>query len=115
MCSMDAVAENVGRGRRMNRLLDEQAVVDVVDFECGEWRGLAKTIVEKIEQLPSAQPEQRWIPCSERLPEKCGEYLVTREARGVYRYLDIVKKTNISGQIASDIIAWMPLPEPYWE
>ena len=66
-------------------------------------------------ELPSAQPEQRWIPCSERLPEKCGEYLVTREARGVYRYLDIVKKTNISGQIASDIIAWMPLPEPYWE
>ena len=23
----------------------------------------------RIKQLPSAQPEQRWIPCSERLPE----------------------------------------------
>jgi len=25
--------------------------------------------VSELENLPSAQPEQRWIPCSERLPE----------------------------------------------
>ena len=27
--------------------------------------------------LPSAQPEQRWIPCSERLPEHGGRYLIS--------------------------------------
>lgn len=57
--------------------------------------------------------EPKWIPVSERLPEENGEYLVTREAKGVYKYVDIVKKTNTSGDIASDIIAWMPLPEPW--
>ena len=56
-----------------------------------------------------------WIPVSERLPEENGEYLVTREAKGIYKYVDIVKKTNASGNIASDIVAWMPLPEPYRE
>jgi len=32
---------------------------DDVDFECGEWRGLAKTIISKLEALPSAQPERK--------------------------------------------------------
>lgn len=48
----------------MRDLIDRQAAIDVIDFECGEWRGLAKTIVKGIEQLPSAQPEQKtgkWI------------------------------------------------------
>ena len=32
-------------------------VKEIVSFECGEWRGLAKSIIKKIENLPSAQPE----------------------------------------------------------
>lgn len=59
------------------------------------------------------EKEPKWIPCSERLPEENGEYLVTRESKGIYKFVDIVKKTNTSGDIASDIVAWMPLPEPY--
>lgn len=57
--------------------------------------------------------EPQWIPCKERLPEENGEYLVTREAKGIYNFVEIVKKTNVSGDIARDIVAWMPLPEPY--
>lgn len=41
----------------MQDLISRQAAVDVVDFECGEWRGLAKTIINKLEALPAAQPE----------------------------------------------------------
>ena len=67
------------------------------------------------EMLESAQSEPQWIPCREKLPEENGEYLVTREAKGIYKYVDIVKKTNTSGDIASDIIAWMPLPKSYRE
>jgi hypothetical protein len=36
-------------------LISRQAVIDIVEFECGEWVGLAKTIVKTIEQLPSAE------------------------------------------------------------
>ena len=34
-----------------------QAAIDLVKFECGEWTGLAKTIGNRINELPSAQPE----------------------------------------------------------
>ena len=40
-------------------IISRQAAIDIVDFECGEWRGLAKTIEQALEQLPSAQPEER--------------------------------------------------------
>ena len=40
----------------MGRPIDIQAAADVVDFECGEWKGLAKTIIGKLDALPSAQP-----------------------------------------------------------
>ena len=41
----------------MSDSISRQAAIDIVDFECGEWRGLAKTIEQALEQLPSAQPE----------------------------------------------------------
>ena len=84
-------------------------------------------------QLPSAQSEHRWIPCSERLPEKGGQYLVTRGHKScgnlwnrvyIVNYSDLMglKKEKIwwSGNVGKsdfekydDVIAWMPLPEPY--
>lgn len=41
----------------MHDLISRQAAIGIVEFECGEWRGLASTIVKAIEQLPSAQPD----------------------------------------------------------
>ena len=38
--------------------ISRRVAVDVVNFECGEWRGLAKTIIKKLEALPAVQPEQ---------------------------------------------------------
>ena len=83
--------------------------------------------------LPSAQPEQRWIPCSERLPEKGGQYLVTRGHKScgnlwnrayIVNYSDLMglKKEKIwwSGNVGKsdferhdDVLAWMPLPEAW--
>ena len=37
----------------MDDLINRQAAVDIVDFECGEWRGLAKTIIDRFEALPT--------------------------------------------------------------
>ena len=41
----------------MSDYISRQAAIDIVEFECGEWSGLAKTIAEEIKQLPPAQPE----------------------------------------------------------
>lgn len=68
----------------------------------------------KVTPVDESTAEQRWISCKERLPEDNGEYLVTRKS-SVYEYVDIVRKTPCSGEIASDIVAWMPSPEPYRE
>ena len=67
---------------------------------------------EEQDEVIRRMESYQWIPVTKRLPEENGEYLVTRESNGIYKYVDIVKKTNTSGDIASDIVAWMPLPEP---
>ena len=44
------------------------------DFKHDE---LIAKFIRRIRKLPSAQPEQRWIPCSERLPDDLAEVNVT--------------------------------------
>ena len=94
-----------------------------------------------IRNAPSVKPEpKRWIPCSERLPEEDGEYLVTVKptfknmrnyikhcdfARNLYLVdeYDFVDKKGIAGFYKYDseygyyemteVIAWCELPEPY--
>lgn len=64
-----------------------------------------------------------WIPVSERLPEKAGEYLVTyrRCCWGQVREdshvgLDTFRdKTTWAKNKYQKVIAWKPLPEPYKE
>lgn len=101
---------------------------DIVYMSVGELK-------RRIKKLPSAQPEQRWIPCSERLPEANGRYLVTRGLNACGSLWNRVYITNYSdlmglkseriwwgGNVGKsdferidDVIAWMPLPEPYAE
>ena len=76
---------------------------------------------------------QQWIPCSEQLPEVNGRYLVTRGLNAcgslwnriyIANYSDLMglKSERIwwNGNVGKsdferidDVIAWMPLPEPY--
>ena len=60
---------------------------------------------------------QGWIPCSERLPEKDGQYLVTRWAGFLPKemIIDIARYSCNEWHKAYPIEAWMPLPEPYRE
>ena len=77
-----------------------------------------------IEALPSAQP-QHWIPVTERLPEDDVQVLCTDSEGFVYIAwhcdYDILEKTKCWCDVhycslpEDDIIAWMPLPEPYAE
>ena len=60
---------------------------------------------------------RRWVPCSERLPEKEGNYLIT--AQPTYNHAKDIRIAHWSsrwvGYVKSEIIAWMPLPQPYTE
>lgn len=63
------------------------------------------------------QPEQRWIPCSERLP-KVRQWVLCQCRAGI---IDVLRLTDDgcwyrkSNEIymSGFVLAWMPLPEPY--
>ena len=59
--------------------------------------------------LMGVPSEPQWIPCSERLPERNGYYLVTGRQGAVNKRL--YQDGYWYGNWA--IIAWMPLPEPW--
>lgn len=81
--------------------------------------------IRTVEALPSAQPEPRWIPCSERLPDdvEIGEeyptvIFCTEEGTvhvggyehylgGKWWYMETWEAE------AKGVIAWMPLPEAW--
>lgn len=73
------------------------------------------------EQLPSAQTERRWIPCSERLPEYDGEkYLVTVYCESINRARIHLSTCYINREgfwgdvpLGYTVVAWMPLPRAY--
>lgn len=62
-------------------------------------------------ELPSAQPEKQWIPCSERLPFDVGYYLTSTIYNEVFCDYWNMNEWNRTEQV----IAWMTLPDPYWE
>lgn len=127
----------------MSDPIDRQAAIDalgegaMVNYQAaGHNNGLIKAI-NVIKGLPSAQPEQQWIPCSEMLPEEdfCSgrgvQYsetvLVTVvnngddddtfvdvacTADGVWQ-LNYPQDTNPLIPKWCKVTAWMPLPEPY--
>lgn len=131
----------------MDDTISRQAAIDVLknrwkrtrNYE-GNGDDIAEDCELYLKQVPSAQTEPHWIPCSERLPEAedCPmDCLVTRKSKYIGNYTDMavcekngmwthedwyaivlgdVKDGKSTGLISTrddDIIAWMPLPEPY--
>ena len=95
-------------------------------YETGVQDGLIKAnALNALKSLNNA--DERWIPCSERLPKQENE----EQRRGVYLTTNAygyvgVSKYEFCGDFGfvgwgdnrpSDIriVAWMPLPEPYKE
>ena len=54
----------------------------------------------------------KWIPVTERLPEKLGDYIATVDYG---KYGKAVGMRNFTGGLWNDdcVVAWMPFPEPY--
>ena len=84
---------------------------------------------EQLENMPSAQSEQRWIPVTERLTENDNEVLITvwdaeddyvEVYKGFYQEHEWWTQwchgcSKIKDEPCGEniVIAWMPLPEPY--
>ena len=99
----------------MNDLISRQAAIDAIYHHMPN-----KTMDEcraMLHDVPSAQPEQRWIPCSERLPKKGTRavllYSNEKISGGVYMGDRIWNVDYNDTDLSVYIIAWQPRPEPY--
>lgn len=62
--------------------------------------------------------EEKWIPVKERMPEESSAVLIwCPERKNIYCAYWEEKKWWIFGagweEVTDDVVAWMPLPEPY--
>ena len=112
----------------MSDLIDRQAAIDAVE----ESRRLNhhqdgkaacaheyehRHFLKLLRDLPPAQPKQRWIPCSERLPEY-GKTVLWCNDKGSIFTTAITYMNGDSWAVGKrhrrcQVVAWMPLPEPY--
>lgn len=89
----------------------------------GEYHDMEEVDVSELER-----PEGKWIPVSKQLPDKYDSYLVLWRSltegypdRLFYEICEYVPEEDEWGRIeqageeGAEIIAWMPLPEPYQE
>ena len=140
----------------MSDLISRQAAIDAIEFgityakainkETGEVKELfqasndeLRKAEDRIKQLPSAQPEQRWIPFKTRpltkeekeehpewdgildckLPDDGQRILVNVSVRGHESvqydefYTDDGSYLDSGYEIGTEATAWMPLPKPY--
>ena len=116
----------------MNDMIYRQDAIDAMSESLKRVFPEYRQIAEKcLNVLPSAQPEQGWIPCSERLPEEGHDVLITKEPFKIKGYEQEVIKAKRSVDPRSRkiewwspefgalkdkaVLAWMPLPKPYKE
>jgi len=75
---------------------------------------MQKLVNEKIKEI-TAEPEERWIPCSERLPKESGFYLVsTTDCITIMEFCKGWISQNI-GSCNWYVKAWQQLLKPYRE
>lgn len=123
------------RWSQINRQAAIDAMYGLLDAikDCGEYaeNPHIDIIIETLEELPAAQPEQRWIPCSEELPEE--DYWLGGSGRQFSKdvlvtivnhddddiWVDVTQTVDgewaLELQQHCEIIAWCPLPKPYRE
>ena len=114
---------------RRNANIERNDYMDMRD-DAAEYRQLSIWLNELkwLRERFQSQPEQRWIPCRERLPEdytdilvwfeyfRYGDYNCLYQTYGIGSYsteYDSWMINHETGWRKLRVLAWMPLPEPY--
>lgn len=79
-----------------------------------------ENIREAFNGIKATLEKEKWIPVTERLPEKEGNYLVVKDKKPNDYIIDIAKwssetEFNNGFYKAMEVLAWRPLPEYYRE
>lgn len=96
--------------------------------------GIMSGVIKLLENMPTIERSEppaagpSWIPCDEKLPEEDGQYLITAKYKHVSDSHEDVYAEHGEWhegrwemfcfghcREVENIIAWMPLPEPYEE
>lgn len=90
--------------------VSRQAGIDVIRFECGEWTGLAKTIENKINELPPAQPEieERMSETEQNVPN---DDFISRK-RAIDALMEDFKRIPTNAIRAKTVIEQLPPAKP---
>ena len=111
----------------MSDLISRAAAIDALDevskhyTEKGrEWHPHVDLMIYAIKELPSAQ---QWIPVTEGLPEEGKDVMVCDAYGFIYtaecevisddEWLDWQWYESVEYMSKDDVVAWMPLPEPW--
>ena len=88
----------------------------------------AEYCIDLLQEMPSVEPERKWIPVSERLPENNDEVLTTYIVNGNVKKRYVETASYFDGDegywsspwdeyivygTRKDVIAWMPLPSAF--
>ena len=105
-----------------NGTISRQAAIDALDkrFDSIPMEQTVEILQLRrdLRELPPAQPEQKWIPCSERLPEDGTEVFVYLYHNPKSPYIAWIEDSRwyteeFEVDREYEPLAWMPLPEPY--
>lgn len=72
-----------------------------------------KGVEDVLKILGNMKQESRWIPATEKSPNKDGLYLVSVKNDHLRRYSKTCWYSNKNWFARQDVVAWQPLPEPY--
>ena len=105
----------------MSDLIQRQDAIDAALTFLVEYCGAAfdedmqKMLCERLDALPSAESERKWIPVTESLPEDGERVLITHKGGvsfGWYNGSYWERGAPTNHRPLQTVIAWMPLPEP---
>lgn len=75
---------------------------------------MKKKLADEIGKAYIRLHQSQWISVLDRLPDKSGHYLVTvNDNKEIFVTSDDFFLGYLWDDFGDDVIAWMPLPEPY--
>ena len=119
------MSDLISRQDAIDYFVTNIGVVDEDGYAVDDYDERVKIWMERFSGIPSAEPERRWIPVTERLPKKenksywvCTDTKYQCECRWTNNIYGIGESNDWGWKIFdipqyTKVIAWMPLPEPW--